>query len=98
MILLFFTIIGKKTAGVVCGGLIAAGSALCSIRAELMWGLPMANSVVWLHFTEFRRESVYPIWCSWIYFAALIILSLIIGLTTLNKFDCFASNSEGKLL
>ena len=99
MILLFFTIIGKKTAGVVlCGGLIAAGSALCSIRAELMWGLPMANSVVWLHFTEFRREPVYPIWCSWVYFTVIIISLVILGLLSLNKFDCFANNSEGKLL
>lgn len=99
MILMCFTIIGKKTAGVViCGGLIAAGSALCSIRAELMWTLPMANSVVWLHFTEFRREPVYPIWCSWVYFAVIIIFLAILGLLSLNKFDCFANNSEGKLL
>ena len=97
MILMSFTIIGKKTVGVViCGGLIAVGSALCSIRAGLMWALPMANSVVWLHFTEFRREPVYPIWCSWVYFAVLIILLLIIGLAKLKKFDCCVNNSEGK--
>lgn len=37
MIMLCFTILGKRPAGVIiCGGLIAAGFALCSIKASLM--------------------------------------------------------------
>lgn len=71
MILLFFMIIGKKAAGsAVCAGIAAAGAALCSIRSELMWALPMSNSIVWLHFTEFQRTPVYPIGWSWAYFGA----------------------------
>lgn len=97
MIMMCFTILGKKTAGViVCGALISVGSALCSIRAGLMWALPMANSVVWLHFTEFRREPFYPIWCSWIYFAGALILLIIVSLARLKKFDCSAIDSEGR--
>lgn len=97
MMMMCFTLLGKKTAGViVCGGLISVGSALCSIRASLMWALPMANSVVWLHYTEFRREPFYPIWCSGLYFAILIVLLIVLSLTRLKRFDCSAIDSEGK--
>lgn len=99
MIMMCFTILGKKALGVIiCGGVIAVGSALCSIKAGLMWVLPMANSVVWLHYTEFRREPFYPIWCSAVYFTVLIIFLIIFSLIMLNRFDCSANNSEGKLL
>ncbi len=99
MIMICFTILGKKTAGVIiCGGLIAAGSALCSIRAGLMWALPMANSVIWLHYTEFRREPAYPIWCSVLYFAGIILFLFFLGLFRLRAFDCFAIYSEGREL
>lgn len=97
MILMCFTILGRKTAGVIiCGALISLGSALCSIRASMMWALPMANSIVWLHFTEFRREPLYPIWCSAIYFAALIAVLIVLCLIRLKKFDCSAVASQGK--
>ena len=97
MIMMCFTVLGKKTAGViVCGGLIALGSALCSIKASLMWALPMANSVVWLHYTEFRREPFYPVGYSGIYFAAFNVLLVFLSLIRLKKFDCSANNSEGK--
>lgn len=96
MILMCFTILGKKTVGVIiCGSLISLGSALCSIKASMMWALPMANSIVWLHFTEFQRKPLYPIWCSAIYFAVLIALLIIMCLIRLKKFDCAAA-SEGK--
>lgn len=95
MILLFFTVIGRKTAGVaLCSGLIAAGSALCSIKAELMWSLPMSNSVVWLHFTEFRREPQFPIWCSWVYFAVLIVALFVLCLARIGRLDCVSGSRE----
>lgn len=97
MIMMCFTVLGKKTAGVIiCGGLITVGSALCSINAPLMWAMPMANSVVWLHYTEFRRKPFYPIWCSAVYFAVTIVFLGVLSLLRLKKFDCLAINSEGR--
>ena len=97
MIMMYFTVLGKKTAGVIiCGALITVGSALCSIGSQLSWALPMSNSIVWLHYTEFRREPFYPIWCSGVYFAALIVLLIILSITRLKKFDCSASDTEGR--
>lgn len=86
MILLFFAIIGKKAAGsAVCAGIIAAGAALCSIRSEFMWALPMSNSIVWLHFTEFQRTPVYPIGASWLYFGTAVSLLTVGCFFTLRR-------------
>lgn len=88
MILLAFSIVKRKTAGiVVCGLLIALGSALCSINTRLMWVLPMAHSIVWLHYTEFLREPIFPVFYSAIYFAALIAAALILCAVSLKRFN-----------
>ncbi len=95
MIMMCFTIFGKKAMGVIiCGALIAVGSALCSIKADLMWAFPMANSVAWLHYTEFRREPFYPIRCSVLYFAIIIISLIVFSAIMLSRFDCSANSPE----
>lgn len=88
MLLLAFSIAKRKTAGiVVCGLVIALGAALCSIRTKLMWALPMAHSIVWLHYTEFLREPIFPVFYSAIYFAAIIAAALIFCMISLKRFD-----------
>lgn len=95
MILLAFTIAKRKTAGiVVCGLVIALGAALCSIRTHLMWALPMAHSIVWLHYTEFLREPVFPVWGSAIYFAAIIAAAGIVCAVSLGRFDYDTVSAE----
>ena len=88
MILLAFSIAKRKTAGiVVCGLIIALGAALCSINTKMMWLFPMAHSIVWLHYTEFLREPVFPVFYSAIYFAAIIAAALIFCIASLKRFD-----------
>lgn len=88
MILLAFSIAKRKTAGiVVCGLLIALGAALCSINTKMMWLFPMAHSIVWLHYTEFLREPIFPVWGSVIYFAVIISAALIFCVASLKRFD-----------
>lgn len=88
MILLAFSIGKRKTAGiVVCGLLVALGAALCSINTKMMWLFPMAHSIVWLHYTEFLREPVFPVWGSVIYFAVIISAALIFCVASLKRFD-----------
>lgn len=95
MILLAFSIAKKKTAGlVVCGLVIALGAALCSIRTDLMWVLPMAHSIVWLHFTEFLRKPIFPIFWSAVYFVAIIAAALIFCALSLKRFDYDTVSSE----
>lgn len=88
MILLAFSIAKRKTAGiVVCGLVIALGAALCSINTKLMWVFPMAHSIVWLHYTEFLRKPIFPVFYSAIYFAAIIAVALIFCIASLKRFD-----------
>lgn len=88
MILLAFSIAKRKTAGiVVCGLSIALGAALCSINAKMMWLFPMAHSTVWLHYTEFLREPIFPVFYSAIYFVAIIAAALIFCVASLKRFD-----------
>lgn len=95
MILLAFSISKRKTAGIIiCGFLIAFGSALCSINSEMMWMFPMAHSIVWLHFTEFLREPIFPVFYSALYFAIIITSLLIFSVISLKKFDYDSILSE----
>ena len=59
-ILLLFRLYKQKLVGFfISGSLIALGAACCSLKTPLMWILPMAHSVIWLHFDgRFRKQSV----------------------------------------
>lgn len=95
MILLAFSIAKRKTAGViVCGLVIVLGAALCSINTKLMWIFPMAHSIIWLHYTEFLREPIFPVFYSAIYFAAIIAAALIFCTFSLKRFDYDIISSE----
>lgn len=95
MILLAFTIAKRKTSGiVVCGLVIALGAALCSINTKLMWVLPMSHSIIWLHYTEFLREPIFPVFWSAVYFAAVIAAALIFCAAFLKRFDYDTISSE----
>ena len=73
LILLSFSLIKKKTAGfVLCGTVISLGTAFCAIKTKLMWTMPMANSIVWLHYTEYYRDPVMPVSFSVCYLCAAI--------------------------
>ncbi|EGC02711.1 hypothetical protein [Ruminococcus albus] len=71
---------------VVNGTLISAGAALCAVRTNLMWTMPMANSMTWMHFTQYFSEPVIPIWYSGVYFSLFIAVLLIISCIGIQKF------------
>lgn len=88
LILLAFSLVKRKTAGFVfCGGIISLGTALCSIRSELMWSMPMAHSVIWLHYTKYYREPVVPIWYSVVYFCVFIVALILFCWIAMRKFS-----------
>lgn len=88
LILLVFTLLKLKRAGfLVCGGLVSLAAALMSVHAPLQWLLPMAHSVLWIHYTEYFREPVFPVWASGAYFAAWIVILLAAGGHLVRRFD-----------
>ncbi len=64
---------------------IAVGVATCSVKTAPMWLFPMANTIIWLHFTEILREPIKPVGYSYAYFAILIGINAIIAWAVLKK-------------
>lgn len=88
LLLLSFSLIKKKTAGfVLCGAVISLGTALCSIKTMLMWTMPMANSIIWLHFTKYFRQPVVSLQFSVIYLITFIVVLLVFCVFAIKKFN-----------
>jgi hypothetical protein len=53
----------------------------------LMWTMPMANSIIWLHYTRYFREPIMPMWFSVCYLFVIILLLLIFSYVAIRKFN-----------
>lgn len=88
LILLSFSIVKQKTLGfVLCGVIISLGTAFCSIKTNLMWTMPMANSIIWLHYTKYFRQPLISMRFSIIYlltFISVLIVFCVIGIKKFN--------------
>ena len=88
LILLSFSIVKKKTAGfVACAAIISIGTALCSIKTNLMWSMPMANSIIWLHYTKYFRQPVVTMEFSIFYLCTMIVGLTVFCLIAIKKFN-----------
>ena len=88
LILLVFSLIKHKTLGFVsCGAIISLGTALCSIKTVLMWALPMANSIIWLHFTKYFRVPDVSLTFSVIYLVTFIAVLIILCYICIGRFN-----------
>lgn len=88
LILLLFSLLKKKTLGfIISGSIIAIGTTLCSIKSDLMWGTPMAHSIIWLHYTKYYRSPVVPLWVSCLYFCAIIAVLVLMCYISVRQFN-----------
>ena len=88
LLLLAFSLIKKKTAGfVLCGAVISLGTAFCSIKTGYMWTMPMANSIIWLHYTKYFRQPVVSMQFSVIYLRTFIAALILFCVTAIKKFN-----------
>lgn len=72
MILLLFTLMNRKLFGILLDGfLIILGTVGCAMRTGWMWGFPMAHTIPWLHYTEYLRRPIFPLFGSYLYFLIL---------------------------
>ena len=75
LVLLLFQQRKHKALGfLAASGIIGFGVLFTSIKTAAMWAFPMANAIVWLHFTELYRDAVMPTEYSYIYFGVIIVL------------------------
>lgn len=88
LILLVFSLFKRKTLGfIICGGMISLGMAFSAIRTNLMWTMPMANSITWLHYTKYFKKPIMPMNFSVIYLLVLIAVLLVFGGIAIGKFN-----------
>lgn len=88
LILLLFTLLNHKNWGIFLdGGLILLGVVSCSLRMDSMWMFPMANTVIWLHYTEYLAEPVYPLYASYLYFCIADILLIAACIAVRKKYQ-----------
>ncbi|SDB47072.1 hypothetical protein SAMN02910317_02396 [Ruminococcaceae bacterium FB2012] len=72
---------------VLCGAVISLGTAFCSIKAKLMWSMPMANSIIWFHFTKYFRQPVVSVYYSITYLCIFIITLIVFCVIAIKKFN-----------
>ena len=88
LILLVFSLFKKKTTGfVVCGGMISLGMTFSAIRTNLMWTMPMANSITWLHYTKYFKKPIMPMSFSVGYLLILILTLLVMSGVAIRNFN-----------
>ncbi len=86
LILYVFKIMGHHTAGMLCVFIvIGLGVVTGSLKTSVMWAFPMANTIIWLHYTEIYSQPVFPVWFSYLYFIIGIALLLAANMAALRK-------------
>ena len=86
LILYLFKMLNIKSAGLFSVFIvIGLGVTTCSLKTSAMWAFPMANTIVWLHYTEILREPIKPIAYSYIYFIAIICFLIIACFVALKR-------------
>ncbi len=96
LILLNFKISSMKNVGLFANlTVIAFGFVTCMMSTKIMWAFPMANSIIWLHYTEILREPIMPIWFSYAYFAVMIISLIITAMFVVKKSNFITEADNG---
>ena len=86
LVLYLFKLLNIKTFGLFAVFMIIGmGVSTCSIKTSAMWYFPMANAIIWLHYTEILRNPVIAISQSYVYFAIMITLLLLFNFIALKK-------------
>lgn len=86
LIIYLFKILFCNSSGFAAAiAVMAAGVATTSLYSPLRWVFPMANTIIWLHYDEILKKPVYPVWCSFVYFAVLIVILTVLCFLALRK-------------
>lgn len=95
MIIYFFKLIHIQSFGLFAAiFIIAAGVVTCSLKIDIMWFFPMANTIIWLHYEEILADPVVPIWYSYVYFCAVIIIMVILNFFAVKRFQFINTEEE----
>lgn len=86
--ILLFALIKKKLVGIFMDGiLILMGTIACAGRTAYMWIFPMAHTISWLHYSEYQRKALLPISYSYLYFAGINVVLLILSVILSKRYN-----------
>ena len=78
LLILVFVLVKKKIAGLFLDGIfILLGTVVCAGRMAYMWIFPMAHTITWLHYAEYQRKPVLPLFYSYLYFGVINVVLII---------------------
>lgn len=80
MIIYFFKLIHIQSFGLLAAVFVVAGGVVtCSLKSELMWLFPMANTIVWLHYDIILDELNVTMGYTYAYFAVILSVLTIVN-------------------
>lgn len=74
---------------------IVLGAASCSLKINVMWIFPTANTLMWLHYKEILKEPITPVENSFLYFLILIAVLFIANLFVLRNLQFINIEQDG---
>ncbi len=74
---------------------IVLGAASCSLKINVMWIFPTANTLMWLHYKEILKEPITPVENSLLYFLILIAVLFIANLFVLRNLQFINIEQDG---
>lgn len=81
LIMLMFNCLDKKIYGMLTAAcVIAFGGTATLVKMSSMWFFPMAHASLWNHYTSYFREPIVAVSKSYLYFAIVIIILLVISM------------------
>jgi hypothetical protein len=69
------------------GIIVLLGTITCAGRMAYMWVFPMAHTIPWLHYTEYLKEPVLPLFCSYLYFGVMNIVLIILSIVMSKHYN-----------
>lgn len=86
LIIYLFKMLFNNSSGLAAAlAVIALGIVTTSLYSDLRWAFPMANTIIWLHYTEILSAPIYPVWCSFAYFSVLLAVLIFLNFFALKK-------------
>ena len=86
LIIYLFKMLFNNSSGLAAAlAVVALGTATTSLYSDFRWAFPMANTIVWLHYTEILSVPIYPVWCSFAYFGILLAVMIFLNIFALRK-------------
>ena len=92
MIYLLFELKKRKGLGLlIIAAIILTGTVLTGIDNGGKWLLPTAHSIIWIHYTEYYRDSVMNIGYSFLYY---ILVNIVIIINAFMECKCYSFEAK----